>query len=156
MLKYGLTGATLGAGIGLATSKKGKRTKSIMAGATLGAGAGVGLKYGKTKYKRWIQKGAPKRHTYDPKNYKEGDIMIVRRSSGIDHYGVYTGDGKVIEYGSPVLDPRKAQIREVSLNEFGLGDAVRTEAPNGKFTREEIVKRAKERYASGKMGNIIS
>lgn len=54
--------------------------------------------------------------------------MIVRRSTGADHYGIYVGNGKIIEYGSDTMDPRAASRRIVTLDQFGLGDAVIKEA----------------------------
>lgn len=142
MIKHALIGGGVGAGIGLATSNKENRKKRVSLGAAGGATLGVGMKYGKKQYKKWLMKGVPKKHTYNPGDYSRGDLMIARRGTGIDHYGIYVGDGKIIEYGSDTLDPRKASRRIVSLQEFGLGDAVRKEAPSGKFSRDKIVERA--------------
>ena len=151
MIKHTLIGAGIGTGAGLVLSKKGDKTKGALIGAGIGGAAGAGVKAGRNKYKQWLLKGAPKKVTYDAAKYQNGDIMIVHRGNGMDHYGIYVGDGKIIEYGSKKRDPRKAHLRTVSLQEFGSGDTIRTEAPKG-FTRDEVVQRAQDRLRDGQNG----
>lgn len=50
-----------------------------------------------------------------------GDVICVRRSI-YDHYGIYSGQGKVIHYATDFHVRKAPFIHEVSLSEF-LGDA---------------------------------
>ena len=152
-----MIGTVAGAGMGAVTNlyrnrnKKGRKVKAALSGgavgATIGAGIGIGAKYGSIKYKNWI--GPVKKATpVDVTRLKPGDIIKVDRGFGINHYGVVVdGKGNIVEYGAKKVDPRLSRVRKVSISEFQGNSAaskVVTEAPTGKYSREEIVRRAEE------------
>lgn len=59
------------------------------------------------------------------------------------HYGVVVdNNGTIIEYGSKKRDPRMASYRKVNIHEFAGDSPIHREAPTGKFSRKEIVRRA--------------
>lgn len=153
-------GAGIGALVGAGSSyykgrKKDKhsRLRSTITGASLGAGLGAGVvaagKYGKRRYDKFIGFDKNKNpETIDISKYKPGDLIIADRGF-MKHYGVVVDNkGTIIEYGSKKRDPRMASYRKVNISEFKGNSPIYTEVPSGKYTREEIVKRANSRLST--------
>lgn len=51
-----------------------------------------------------------------------GDVICVSRTLGYDHYGIYSGNGRVIHYATDFNARMAPFIHEVSLSEFLDGD----------------------------------
>jgi hypothetical protein len=151
-------GTVIGAGIGALKKKKKGETKKdkkkrILKGALIGAGVGAGLgagsEYLSGKYKDFIgpvkEKVKEEKPSLNQEDFEPGDIIIADRGI-MKHYGVVIDkEGNIIEYGSKKRDPRMASVRKVNIKEFKGDSPLSKEAPSGKFSREEIIKRAEER-----------
>lgn len=82
-----------------------------------------------------------RRQKIDTSGYQKGDLLIADRGA-MKHYGVWMGDGTVVEYGSDTHDPRMASRRRVSIRKFKGNSPISNEAPSGIFNRDEILERA--------------
>lgn len=94
---------------------------------------------------------------------KIGDHLVVNRI-GYDHHGIYIGEEKVIHYSGSPSNLKNAIIEETSLDKFievtiaGETFPCKTlikEEKYGKFSRKEVVKRAKSRIGE-RQYNLIT
>lgn len=95
-------------------------------------------------------------------NFMKGDILAADRGL-YRHYGIYSGDGKVIHFVGFYHGKRNllhVRVRETSLEEFVCGSAVFVDnsSSGDRRSREEIVREAKK-YLDKKFGrgyNLIT
>ena len=152
-----LGGGALGTGIAAFKKEEGESKKdrkrrilkSATIGAGVGAGVGIGGKYISNRYKNFIgpakEAAGKSKNNLTYKDFAPGDIIAADRGGGIKHYGVVIDDkGTIVEYGAKKLDPRLTSVRKVNIDEFRGDSILSKEAPSGKFTREEIIKRAED------------
>ena len=100
----------------------------------------------------------------DKTPYK-GDLLRVKRKQGYFHFGIAVSEDRVIHFTAPNSDlsedNKQLKIVETPLSQFIRGDVLEIQEPyNAVFTRDEVVKRAKN-YANsscfrGKPYNFIS
>lgn len=88
-------------------------------------------------------------------NFMKGDILAADRGL-YRHYGIYSGDGKVIHFVGFYHGKRNllhVRVRETSLEEFVCGSAVFVDnsSSGDRRSREEIVREAKK-YLDKKFG----
>lgn len=79
----------------------------------------------------------------------KGDLLRVRRKEGYYHFGIAVDSETVIHFTAlenDLADNKKdMKIIETSLFRFLKGDQLEVEQPyNSKFTRDEVVKKAKK------------
>jgi Lecithin retinol acyltransferase len=78
-----------------------------------------------------------------------GTHLIAHRR-GYTHHGIYLGGGRVVHYAGRIKYPH-GLVEEISLEEFSEGRALRVEAlESGRFTRHEIVHRARSRLGESR------
>ena len=96
---------------------------------------------------------------------KAGDLLRVRRKAGYYHFGIAVSEDRVVHFTAPQGDlsdnKKDMRIIETSLDRFIKGDVLEIEEPySAVFTREEVVKRAKNyansHYFRGKPYNFVS
>jgi hypothetical protein len=65
---------------------------------------------------------------------------------GYTHHGIYTGDGKVIQYGALKYDIIRKPVEEVSLEEFAQGRLIYVVThAQARFEAEQSIARARSR-----------
>ena len=87
--------------------------------------------------------------------FQVGDLLRVRRLAGYYHYGIASSSDTVIHFsgveGDNVLNPNNIKIIETSISDFLRGDFLEVLIPfKGKYTREEIEKRARNCIGNSK------
>ena len=86
---------------------------------------------------------------------KLGDHLITPRTVYY-HHGIYVGDEKVVHYSGFSEEFKSGPIEEVSLEEFLQEKEFKVQQhPNSKFSRQEIVQRAKSRIGEQKYNLIF-
>ena len=97
--------------------------------------------------------------------FQEGDLLRTRRDVGYYHYGVASSNSTVIHFsgveGDNVLNPDNIKIIETPIEQFVREDFLQVQIPfKSKFSREEIVKRARNCIGNskfnGKHYNLVS
>lgn len=99
---------------------------------------------------------------YSQLTINNGDIVSAGRKGGIySHYGVAEVDPvtkkvTIHQYGNRTsLDPRDSYVHTTSLDEFGKGNKIHVERPNGKFTPEQIIERAKSQAGQKQYYSVL-
>ena len=87
--------------------------------------------------------------------FQTGDLLRVRRIAGYYHYGIASSSNTAIHFsgieGDNVLNPNNIKIIETSIESFLRGDFLEVLTPfKGKFSREEIEKRARNCIGNSK------
>jgi hypothetical protein len=76
---------------------------------------------------------------------------LVTQRRGYEHHGIYVGNGKVVHYAGFCTSTHRGPVEEVTLTKFAAGHAVAIRPnPNPKYTREEIVLRARSRLGENR------
>jgi hypothetical protein len=76
----------------------------------------------------------------------EPGTCLVTPRRGYTHYGIYVGEGKVVQYGGMARGLRRAPVEEVSLEEFAAGRPVWVHhGRSPAFEANEVVRRARGR-----------
>lgn len=137
-------------------------TPGLLTGGALGLGAvgvaGYATPVVEEKYNNYINAGIKPNavEDYSGLKFSVGDIVSAERKGGAySHFGVVTSigpDGKPIitNYTNPSsLDPRYTVVKESTLEQFGHGGRIHIEKNSGRFTPEEIQRRAQEFINNG-------
>lgn len=96
---------------------------------------------------------------------QKGDLLRVKRKAGYYHFGIAVSESRVIHFtasqGDLSNDKKDLKIIETSFDRFALNDVPEILEPfSSKFSRDEVVKRAKNYVNSllfrGKPYNFIT
>ena len=79
----------------------------------------------------------------------KGDHLVVGRG-GYSHHGIDLGNGQVIHYIGDKSSKIKAAVKIESMQKFAAGGRVYPGSSKTKYSRDEIVRRAKSRLGERK------
>lgn len=144
-------------------NKKAREKKRLKRNLLIGAGAAVvgtgAALIARNQYKKYIDKSKKPEKNYDDIKANIGDIVSASRHGGLySHYGVVTGMDKsgkpiITNYTNPVgLDPRNSKVIDSSLKDFAEGGDIKVMKSQGKFSPEQLRRRA-EKYKKKGFGH---
>ena len=73
-------------------------------------------------------------------NFNIGDRLAINKGPNITHYGIYSGNGMVIDNSST-----KGKVVERPIEEFSGGRPIRVVPITSRYPPHEVLKRARER-----------